>query len=73
MPRDVSIVGFDDQDFVAEYAEPPLTTVALPHFQMGLWAARTLIDLVNGEVVAPKTHLMECTLVRRDSVGPPPE
>jgi LacI family transcriptional regulator len=72
VPRDVSIVGFDDQDFVAAYAEPPLTTVALPHFQMGLWAARTLIDLVNGEVVAPKTHLMECTLVRRDSVGPPP-
>jgi LacI family transcriptional regulator len=72
VPRDVSIVGFDDQDFVASYAEPPLTTVALPHYQMGLWAARTLIDMVNGEVVAPKTHLMPCALVRRDSVTTPP-
>ena len=72
VPRDASIVGFDDQDFVASYAEPPLTTVALPHYEMGVWAARTLINMIKGEVIAPKTHLMPCTLVRRESVGPPP-
>lgn len=72
VPRDVSVVGFDDQEFVAAYAEPPLTTVALPHYAMGEWAARTLIDQMAGHPVRPDTHLMPCPLVRRASVGPPP-
>jgi DNA-binding LacI/PurR family transcriptional regulator len=72
VPRDVSVIGFDDQDFVAAWADPPLTTVALPHHAMGEWAANTLIDLIAGRRVPPDTHLMPCPLVRRESVGPPP-
>jgi LacI family transcriptional regulator len=72
VPHDLSVVGFDDQEFVAAFAEPPLTTVALPHYAMGAWAARTLIDLINGEPVMPQTCLIPCELVRRGSVGPPP-
>jgi LacI family transcriptional regulator len=72
VPAEVSVVGFDDQEFVAAYAEPPLTTVALPHYAMGEWAARTLVDLVNGHAVPLRVYLMPCKLVRRGSVGPPP-
>ena len=72
VPRDVSVVGFDDQEFVAAYAEPPLTTVALPHYAMGEWAALALIERINGEAGRSDTHLMPCELVRRASVGPPP-
>jgi LacI family transcriptional regulator len=71
VPRDVSVVGFDDQEFVAAYAEPPLTTIALPHYAMGEWAARALVERINGGTVAPGTRLMPCDLVRRSSVGPP--
>jgi DNA-binding LacI/PurR family transcriptional regulator len=69
VPHDVSVVGFDDQEFVAAYAEPPLTTVALPHYAMGEWAARTLVDLINGRPAATRVYVMRCELVRRDSVG----
>jgi LacI family transcriptional regulator len=72
VPTDVSVVGYDDQEFVADHADPPLTTVALPHYAMGDWAAETLVDLMNGEEVPTATHLMPCDLVRRASVGPPP-
>src|SRR5205085_6235613 len=71
VPADVSVVGFDDQEFVASYADPPLTTVALPHYAMGEWAARALVDQLNGRAVPAETHLMPCELVRRASVGRP--
>ena len=71
VPDDVSVVGFDDQEYVASYADPPLTTVALPHYAMGEWAARALVDRVHGRAVSSETHLMPCQLVRRASVGPP--
>ena len=71
VPADVSVVGFDDQEFVAAYADPPLTTVALPHYAMGEWAASALVDRITGGSVPVGTHLMPCELVRRASVGPP--
>jgi LacI family transcriptional regulator len=69
VPADVSVVGFDDQEFVAAYAEPPLTTVALPHHAMGEWAASALIDLIAGHPVPTGVTAMPCELVRRGSVG----
>ncbi|MDQ0577058.1 LacI family transcriptional regulator [Agromyces albus] len=71
IPRDLSIVGFDDQQLVAAELDPPLTTVALPHYEMGRWATEVALG-----VLAPDdpgaVHLMECPIIRRDSVGPPP-
>jgi LacI family transcriptional regulator len=74
IPEDFSVVGYDDQELVAAYLEPPLTTVALPYFQMGEWGARTLIDLIEEDAEELDTIpvLMPCELVRRQSVGPPP-
>ena len=40
------MVGYDDRE-IAQFMRPPLTTVVLPHHEMGLQAAETLID---GEV-----------------------
>jgi LacI family transcriptional regulator len=72
IPRDLSVVGFDNQDLNAPELFPALTTVALPHYEMGAWAARRLLDLIedNPRDESP-LHLMPCPLVRRDSVGPP--
>jgi DNA-binding LacI/PurR family transcriptional regulator len=69
IPTDLSVVGFDDQQLIAAELDPPLTTVALPHHEMGRWAVEVLLGVrEEGDGVA----LMPCPLIRRDSVGPPP-
>jgi LacI family transcriptional regulator, galactose operon repressor len=77
IPHDVSVVGFDNQEMIADGLFPALTTVALPHYEMGAWAVNTMIDML-GEVPSgrrrrrtPARITMECPLVRRDSVAAP--
>ena len=76
IPRDLSVVGFDNQEIIAEGLYPPLTTVALPHYEMGAWAVNTLVDLLAGReselLLASHPVLLSCPLVRRDSVQAPP-
>jgi LacI family transcriptional regulator len=43
IPRDLSVVGFDDMELVASGLFPGLTTVALPHHQMGAWASSSCL------------------------------
>jgi DNA-binding LacI/PurR family transcriptional regulator len=47
VPRDVSIIGFDDVLFAAT-SHPPLTTVRQPLREMGQIAATTLLGLIQG-------------------------
>jgi LacI family transcriptional regulator len=71
IPKDLSIVGYDDQD-IARYTQPPLTTVLLPNREMGRWAAETLIAQARSESGARRTSVkMECPLVPRESVAKP--
>lgn len=74
VPNDISVVGFDNQPFLADALMPPLTTVQLPHFEMGAWAATRLlesIDLEDSETLHQKGQVISCPLVIRDSVAPP--
>lgn len=71
IPRDLSIVGYDDQQLIAAEQDPPLTTVALPHYEMGRWAMEVALG-VRAEGDQDAAHQMECPVIRRDSVGPPP-
>ncbi len=48
IPEDLSVVGFDDQELITRGLHPELTSVALPHFDMGFWAGETLADLLDG-------------------------
>lgn len=72
IPTDLSVVGFDDQEEISEGLLPGLTTVALPHYEMGAWA----VDALVARILDPKTPVeravLPCPLVRRESVGPPP-
>jgi len=75
VPDDVSVVGYDDLQLIAAALSPGLTTVALPHYEMGAWAVDNLLKMVaNAEALSgrPLQKLMPCPLVRRGSVGPPP-
>jgi LacI family transcriptional regulator len=73
IPADLSVIGFDNQVLIAENLFPGLSTVALPHYEMGAWAVDTLARLVSGEQPPPDSQplRMPCPLVRRESVGPP--
>jgi LacI family transcriptional regulator len=68
VPDDVSVVGFDDEDMAA-YLLPPLTTVVLPHEEMARWAVGALLD-EQLPVASPRKLKIECPLVVRNSVGP---
>ncbi len=73
IPADLSVVGFDDQEFIADALRPGLTTVRLPHYAMGAWAARRAIDRLHGDADGPAAAItIPCPLVERGSVGPPP-
>jgi len=72
IPGDLSVVGFDDQELISDSLWPGLTTVALPHFEMGRWAIRTLLGQIEAPEPVPAVHaVLPCPLVRRGSVAPP--
>lgn len=73
VPTDLSVVGFDNQEFVAEAMDPGLTTVQLPHAAMGEWAAARALARITGAVEGADVEgrLMPCPIVVRDSVAPP--
>jgi LacI family transcriptional regulator len=67
VPDDISVIGFDDRE-IAQFTRPPLTTLILPHYEMGEIAAELLIDAVGGLQSGPTQIKVECPLVERNSV-----
>ena len=67
VPDDVAVVGYDDRE-IAQHLHPPLTTVLLPHFEMGAIAAERLIDAAAGADPRPRQIKVECPIVMRKSV-----
>lgn len=68
VPRDVSIVGFDNQETLAPYLRPALTTLELPFVAMG----RRAVDILLEDVVpADGPVLIGCPLITRGSVAAP--
>lgn len=68
VPEDVSVTGFDDIE-LARIVTPTLTTVHVPHREMGTKAATALINLVEGGPVGPPVEL-KVSVELRDSLGP---
>jgi LacI family transcriptional regulator, repressor for deo operon, udp, cdd, tsx, nupC, and nupG len=73
VPRDLSVVGFDDIRF-ARHTHPPLTTIAQPVRQIGEGTVRLLLGILSGgdEMDTPASVTLRHTLVVRASTGPPP-
>lgn len=67
IPDDVAVIGFDDRE-IAQFTRPPLTTLVLPHYEMGATAAECLIDQVAGLPQRPMQIKVECPLVERMSI-----
>src|SRR5207249_1915759 len=68
VPDDVSVVGYDDLP-VADYVDPPLTTVHQPMREVGALAATLVLDQLAGRgEPSPRAHLLPAVLVTRQSV-----
>ena len=70
VPRDCSVVGFDDLEMAAYYW-PPLTTVRQPRYRMGQEAMRMLLELIQGESDVQE-EVLPTELVVRETTGPAP-
>ena len=66
--EDVAVVGFDNQELIAAHLRPALSTVALPHHEMGRWAVGNLIEQAEQGKATPTWHAIGCPYVERDSV-----
>jgi LacI family transcriptional regulator len=67
IPHDVSIVGFDGSPF-ARAVEPELTSIALPHIELGRRAAAMLTARSD----APRLERVPMPTVAGGSIGAPP-
>jgi LacI family transcriptional regulator len=71
VPRQLSIVGFDDLE-LASHLQPALTTVHVPAEAMWRRAAERVLAELNGEPI-PRDMEIEVSLVVRGSTAPPPK
>ncbi|WP_170763638.1 LacI family DNA-binding transcriptional regulator [Ruegeria lacuscaerulensis] len=69
VPEDISITGFDDIE-LARIASPGLTTVHVPHREMGRQAALELVEMVENKAISAGLRL-DTKIVERQSLGRP--
>src|SRR6185436_3081527 len=70
IPKDVAVIGFDNQ--LKSLAEaPPLTTVHYPVFETGYRALECLLQYIAGQAQPPDIIRMPTWLVVRQSCGCP--
>jgi len=70
IPSDISVMGVDDIA-TARCVDPPLTTVALPLYDLGAIGMESLIKLRNGEMSINDAITLPHHLVVRKSTAPP--
>lgn len=68
-PDDISVIGFNDMPFM-DKVSPPMTTVRIPHYEIGAEAARLLLEVLEDPTRHPRSLLLPLTLVKRASTGP---
>lgn len=69
-PKDVSVTGFNDMPFV-DKLNPPLTTVRIQHYEMGVEAARAMLEQIKDPGSGRIDIKLEPSLVVRGSTARP--
>jgi LacI family transcriptional regulator len=69
-PEDISVIGFNDMHFADRFA-PPLTTVRIPHHEMGRRAAEQLLAQIGGASGKASPIVLPVELVVRRSTAEP--
>lgn len=71
IPKDISVIGFDDIPF-CEMVDPPLSTIRVPKHAIGGLAITRLIQLLQKETKVRVKMEVHTDLVERQSVSHPP-
>jgi LacI family transcriptional regulator len=71
VPADVSIVGVDNLELIADGLWPGLSTMALPHYEMGRWAVLKLLEELEDPGAPRGQEKISCPVIERESVAPP--
>lgn len=66
VPKDVSVIGFND-NYAASIFYPKITTISQPTYDMGSVAMRMLIKLLNKKEIDKPNYVLEHQLVERES------
>ncbi|MDR6508642.1 LacI family DNA-binding transcriptional regulator [Arthrobacter oryzae] len=66
IPADMAVVGFDNQEVIAAHLRPPLSTVSLPHYELGAAGVRILLGL--DEAPLQEAAKIYCPTIERTSV-----
>ena len=69
-PADISVTGFNDMPYVDRF-DPPLTTLHIPLDELGVQAARLLLERIRQPEAPAKQLRLEPRLVVRGSTAPP--
>ena len=69
-PEDVSVIGYNDMPFTAHF-DPPLSTIRIPHYELGSRAAELLLARLSDPDVPPVHDLLAPELVVRESTVSP--
>jgi len=69
-PEEISVIGFNDMPFI-DRLRPPLSTVRFPHYQLGMEAAKLLLERIDGSSGPVKILYLAPELVVRGSTAPP--
>lgn len=67
IPQDISIIGFDNIE-IASFYSPPLSSIKVPAYDLGLQSASTLLNIIREEMYNPVV-VLPTELVIRQSVG----
>src|SRR4030042_297986 len=70
IPQQLAIIGFDDFTLISESIHPPLTTMQLPHYEMGMKAGRQLVKMIKQPRWKPTSRILKVPipLVLRESI-----
>jgi LacI family transcriptional regulator len=69
-PGEVSVVGFNDMPFADRFS-PPLTTIGIPHYEIGVAAADLLLELLRAGGDGPREIVLPANLIVRGSTRRP--
>ncbi|MFD0681344.1 MULTISPECIES: substrate-binding domain-containing protein [unclassified Paenibacillus] len=66
IPEDIAFIGLDNIE-ISQYTTPPLSSVHIPKYEIGMAAAKALVDYLQAAYTLPFKMLMPYEVVVRES------
>ena len=68
VPQDVSLISFNNTE-ASRYHNPPLTTIDVAPYQLGVQAMNLMFEILKGEITEPAAINVPFSLIERGSVA----